>query len=69
VESVSWDDCQEFVKKVSAMMGQGVCRLPTEAEWEYACRAGTTTRFYSGDDDGGLDAIAWYFGDSGGKTR
>jgi formylglycine-generating enzyme required for sulfatase activity len=68
VENVSWNDCQEFVKKVSAM-GQGVCRLPTEAEWEYACRAGTTTRFYSGDDDGGLDAMAWYAANSGIKTH
>jgi formylglycine-generating enzyme required for sulfatase activity len=68
VETVSWDDCQDFLKKVNAM-GPGVFRLPTEAEWEYACRAGTTTRFYSGDDDGGLDAIAWHGRNSGKKPH
>lgn len=42
VERVSWDDCQEFIKKLNNMVKGGGFRLPTEAEWEYACRAGTS---------------------------
>jgi formylglycine-generating enzyme required for sulfatase activity len=50
VENVSWDDCQEFCTKLSAhMKGRVKVRLPTEAEWEYACRAGTTTEYHFGD--------------------
>ncbi len=68
VETVSWDDAQAFCKKLSEKSGQTVC-LPTEAEWEYACRAGTTTEFYSGDLDSDLDRVAWYGANSKSTTH
>jgi formylglycine-generating enzyme required for sulfatase activity len=49
VESVSWDAAQRFISKLNQMEGTNKYRLPTEAEWEYACRAGTTTPFFTGD--------------------
>ena len=57
---VSWDDAQEFVRRLNASLGLNVYRLPTEAEWEYACRAGTTTRWSFGDNESELRAYAWY---------
>ena len=64
VESVSWEDAQEFIGRLNAMDGAGTYRLPTEAEWEYAARAGTT-----GDRYGNLDAIAWCGGNGGSRTH
>ena len=56
---VSWEDAQEFCRRLSAKEGM-TYRLPTEAEWEYACRAGTRTSFSFGDDASDLGEHAWY---------
>ena len=56
VENVSWDDAAEFCRKLSAKTGRKA-RLPTEAEWEYACRAGTTAAYYHGNDPDGLARV------------
>jgi len=57
-DSVSWRSASIFCKKLSNIVGLGV-RLPSEAEWEYACRAGTTTKYNFGDDDDSLRKHAW----------
>jgi len=64
VETVSWNDAVEFCKKLSEKTRQTV-RLPTEAEWEYACRAGTQTAFSFGDDPSTLGDYAWWGKNSG----
>ena len=60
---VSWDDAAAFCRKLSQQEGE-TYRLPTEAEWEYACRAGTTTRFSFGDSDSSLGNYAWFNGNA-----
>lgn len=59
VENVSWTDCQAFCAKLSAKTGRVVV-LPTEAQWEYACRGGTPTRWFFGDTPENLRRFAWY---------
>ena len=68
VENVSWNDAQEFCQKLSEKTGKKY-RLPSEAEWEYACRAGTETHYYFGDNQGFLKEYAWYGDNSGSKPH
>jgi len=69
VEMVSWNDVQDFIKKLNEKEGGNKYRLPSEAEWEYALRAGTKTRYSFGDDESNLGDYAWYYSNSGGITR
>jgi formylglycine-generating enzyme required for sulfatase activity len=71
VGMVSWEDCQQFLAKLNSesAAGRGKFQLPSEAQWEYACRAGSTTRFCFGDKDSGLGKYAWYLTNSDGKTH
>jgi formylglycine-generating enzyme required for sulfatase activity len=68
VETVSWVDAVEFCEVLSKKTGKNI-RLPTEAEWEYACRAGSKTRFSYGDDDDKLGDYAWYNKRGGGVAH
>lgn len=68
VDRVSWDDAKEFCKKLSEMTGKEY-RLPSEAEWEYAARAGSKGDYCFGDDENLLGEYAWYGKNSDGKTH
>ena len=65
VEQVSWNDIQPFLQKLNTKTGKQY-RLPTEAEWEYACYGGNQTEYCGGND---IDAVAWYDGNSGRQTH
>ena len=73
VESVSWDEAVEFCQRLSALPEEKkagrVYRLPTEAEWEYACRAGSQTVYGYGNNAESLGEYAWHDGNSGNKTH
>ena len=73
VESVSWNDANEFCRRLSELPAERAARrryrLPTEAEWEYACRAGTTTRYNFGDNPAAFDDYGWYVKNSGSRPH
>jgi formylglycine-generating enzyme required for sulfatase activity len=68
VDSVTWNECQQFVARLNVGRG-AVFQLPTESQWEYACRAGSTTPFFFGYDAAQLINFAWYFNNSSSATH
>ena len=68
VESVSWDDCQEFISKLSKKTGHRFA-LPTEAQWEFAARGGNKSRGYEYSGSNSVDDVAWHNGNSSYQTH
>lgn len=69
VERVSWDDCHKFLRRLNVLLPGRGFRLPTEAEWEYACRAGSSSSWSCGEDRTQLGECAWFFANSEGKSH
>ena len=57
---ISWEDAQAFIRELNTAAGEEIYRLPSEAEWEYACRAGTNTLWSFGDDETQANEYIWY---------
>jgi formylglycine-generating enzyme required for sulfatase activity len=68
VEEVSWNDCQDFIRKLNSLTGQNF-RLPTEAEWEFAARGGNSSQGYQYSGGNIIGNVAWYDDNSGGTTH
>lgn len=68
VEQVSWEDCQDFIRKLNNLTGKNF-KLPTEAQWEYAARGGKKSRGYKYSGSNTIGDVAWYSGNSGSKTH